>query len=141
MRLGSNSRGEAVPGPLCREPKERRDDDALAHSRRRDQLFPAVFRRLLLHLESLLDLREPSRPTDEALREGKERRHSLKLDELRVHISLRVVLGQDRVRLLAAATGDEPSRRLGNEPHEEELQYAGRDLEDGRDSPSPIVRH
>ena len=54
-------------------------------------------------------------------------------------IAVRVVIGKSLECLGLLALGDKPTRRLGREEDERELKDRGETLEDGGDTPRPVV--
>ena len=61
----------------------------------------------------------------------------LELDEGVLVVAVSVVVGEGAEGIGITALADEPSRRLGAEPHEENLSDGGETLEDGRETPCP----
>ena len=59
----------------------------------------------------------------------------LELDEGVLVIAAGVVVGEGAEGIGITALADKPSRRLGAEPHEEDLSDGGKTLEDGRETP------
>ncbi len=54
-------------------------------------------------------------------------------------ITVGVVTGEDDLCLLITAAVDQPTRRFGEEPDEEELDDRRQTLEGRRDTPRPVV--
>lgn len=86
---------EGVSGQLGEETDEGGDDETAAHTGGADKLHPGLLGNLHLGADGLANL------------------DNLGLDELRVGISLGVVLDEDSAGLLHLVLGDEETGRLG----------------------------
>lgn len=65
----------------------------------------------------------------------------LVLDRRVVTVAIAVVLGEDVEGLVELVVGDEETRRLGHPPDEGDLDDGRAGLDEGRDSPRPVVVH
>jgi len=63
----------------------------------------------------------------------------LESDQGMVEITTSVISGDDRLGTLVLTPVDQPTRRLWDEPHKEQLDDRREGLEDGRDTPRPIA--
>ncbi|KAG7747865.1 hypothetical protein KL911_005395, partial [Ogataea haglerorum] len=115
--------------PVTRQLHHRADHEHQHHplpvGRRLEQVLVRVLLRNLLALDRRLDLRH------------------LEVHQRAAHllVAVRVVLQQDRPRLVDAALRDQPSRRLRNKPDRRQLDRRERHLADRRDAPAPLVLH
>lgn len=62
-------------------------------------------------------------------------------DETSVRVAVTVELDQEGNGLLLAALGEEPTGRLGNEPHSENDDNTGKALADEGNAPLPVGAH
>lgn len=116
------SRDERVARPLREQPEVGGDECAATHPAGSQQIHPTPLLRFLLELERRANL------------------CNFTLYELALGVAFGVVLDEDLLGLFDAVVGDQPSRGLRKKEHEDALDDRGRELEERRDSPRPVVR-
>ena len=112
---------ETVTRPLGEETSGQENDQTVTVTLGADELLPAVTLELGLHLESVLDLLK------------------LENNDLVVEVTVGVDVRENLVGTLLVTLADVPSWRLWNEPDEAELEEGWESLNDGWDSPGPVV--
>jgi len=114
-------RDETVAGPLGEKTDGEQDDQTVTVALGLDQFHPAVTLEFGLELESVLDLLH------------------LEQDNFILHVTVGVNVGKNLVSALLLTLPDVPTWRLWDEPDETELEQGWSSLDDGRNSPSPVV--
>ena len=113
--------GDAVAGPLREEAGSDQNNQTVAVALGPPKLRPAVALKLLLELDGVADLLQ------------------LELDDLVVHVAVGMVLSQDLVRLVHFPVRDQPARRLGHRPHEDQLDDGREALHERGSTPRPVA--
>ncbi|KAG7876636.1 hypothetical protein KL938_004248 [Ogataea parapolymorpha] len=115
--VGNN--GDSIP--LRTDTDTERDVRSFSVSGRPDKVQPPRLGGLFLQVERLDDLCH------------------FDVDQRQLVVTVGVVLDEDAASLRNSSLGDQPSRRLWNEPHEEKLETREAGLQNGGYSPGPRI--